>query len=159
MTQTDPTAPSPVHHGPPVGRIVLTVVGALLIVISLGLGAVGGFLSWAYATQRDSAGFFTSSTEHFETLTYAITSERVDLGAKPGSNDRGIDLGDLATVRFTVASSTATPVFVGIGPEGDVDRYLADVARAEINHVRLHPFRVDYRVQPGTEPRVAPGRL
>src|SRR5207342_3467150 len=103
MTQTDPTAPSPVHHGPPIGRIVLTVVGALLIVISLGLGAVGGFLTWAYATQRDAQGFFTSDTEHFETLTYAITSENLDLGVRPGGGDR-FNLGDLATVRLSVAA-------------------------------------------------------
>ena len=76
------TAAPPVREGPPVGRIVLTVVGALLIVMALGLGAVGGVLTWAYATQRDADGFFTSNTEHFETLTYAITSERLDLGVR-----------------------------------------------------------------------------
>ena len=81
-------------------RIVLTVVGALLIVISLGLGAVGGVVTWAYATQRDAEGFFTTDTEHFETLTYAITSENLDLGGRPGVGDRRFDLGDLATVRF-----------------------------------------------------------
>ena len=159
MTVTPgPEQPS-TRPGPPVGRIVLTVAGAILIVISLGLGAVGGFLTWAYGTQRDANGFFTSRTEHFETLTYAVTSPRVDLGAKPGSGDRGVDLGDLATVRLTVTSSTASPVFVGIGPQGDVDRYLADVAHAEVDRVRLRPFRADYSVQSGGAPRVSPGRL
>ena len=155
---TQPESLNP-RQGPPVGRIVLTVAGAVLIVISLGFGAVGGFLTWAYGTQRDASGFFTSGTEHFETLTYALTSERVDLGAKPGSRGRGIDLGDVATVRLTATSSTASPVFIGIGPQRDVDRYLADVAHSEIDHVRLRPFRVTYRVQPGTGPRVAPGRM
>ena len=159
MTSTTGPEHLSTREGPPVGRIVLTVAGAMLIVISLGLGAVGGFLTWAYATQRDSAGFFTTRTEHFETLTYALTSEHVDLGAKPGSTDRGIDLGALATVRLTATSSTGSPVFVGIGPQRDVDRYLADVAHSEIDHVRLRPFSVSYRIQPGTEPRVPPGRL
>jgi hypothetical protein len=159
MTSTTGPEPVTTREGPPVGRIVLTVAGAMLIVISLGLGAVGGFLTWAYATQRDSAGFFTTRTEHFETLAYALTSERVDLGAKPGSRDRGIDLGALATVRLTATSATGSPVFVGIGPQRDVDRYLADVAHSEIDHIRLLPFSVSYRLQPGTEPRVLPGRL
>lgn len=157
MTQVAPTAPPPAHQGPPVGRIVLTVVGALLIVISLGLGAVGGVVTWAYATQRDAQGFFTSDTEHFETLTYAITSENLDLGVRPGGGDRRFDLGDLATVRLRVAAQNGTPVFVGIGRQRDVDRYLAGVAHAEVDNIDLRPFRVTYRVPRGGAPSARPG--
>src|SRR5262245_28888878 len=156
MTQwTEPPPPTP--HGPPVGRIVLTVVGAILIVLSLVFGALGGFLTWAYATQRDSEGFFTTSSERFETLTYAITSENIDLGARPGSGGRGFDLGDLATVRFTAIPAGGTPIFIGIGRERDVDRYMAGVAHAEISDVDLHPFRVTYRFQAGGGPPSRPG--
>jgi hypothetical protein len=155
MTQVDSTAASAVHHGPPVGRIVLTVVGALLIVISLGLGAVGGVVTWAYATQRDTQGFFTSDTEHFETLTYAITSEKLDLGVRPG--DDRVNLGDLATVRLSVAAQNGAPLFVGIGRERDVDRYLAGVAHAEVNDIHVRPFRVTYRVERGGAPSARPG--
>jgi hypothetical protein len=157
VTRSDASAPPPVREGPPVGRIVLTVVGALLVVISLGLGAIGGFLTWAYATQRDSEGFFTRGGEHLETLTYAITSENLDLGVRPGSGDRRFDLGDLATVRLTVAAPGGAPVFVGIGPQRDVDGYLADVAHAEVDHVDFHPFRVTYRFAPGDAPSARPG--
>ena len=149
-------ASSPARDRAPVGRIVLTVVGALIIVISIGLGALGGFLTWAYATQRDSEGFFTSSTEHFETATYAITSENIDLGVEPGSGDRHFDLGHLATVRFRIASSTGAPVFIGIGREPDVDRYLAAVAHDEIDSVHFAPFRVTYRLQSGGPPSTRP---
>jgi hypothetical protein len=156
VTQTNsPTAP-PAREKPPVGRIVLTVVGAILIVISLGFGAVGGVLTWAYATQRDSQGFFTSDTEHFETLSYAITSEKIDLGVRQGRGDR-FDIGNLATVRLTVEGQNSAPVFVGIGRESDVDRYLAGVAHAEANNIDLHPFRVTYRLQPGGAPTAPPG--
>lgn len=157
MTQAASTAPPPAHQGPPVGRIVLTVVGALLILISLGLGAVGGVATWAYATQRDAQGFFTSDTEQFETLTYAITSENLDLGVRPGGGDRRFDLGDLATVRLRVAAQNGTPVFVGIGRQRDVDRYLAGVAHAEVDNIDLRPFRVTYRVQRGGAPSARPG--
>ena len=154
MTETVATPPA--RHHAPVGRIVLTVVGALLVAISLGLGAVGGFLTWAYATQRDSEGFFTSDTEHFQTATYAITSENIDLGVEPGSGNRRIDLGHLATVRFRVASSTGTPVFIGIAREVDVDRYLAGVMHDEIDDVHFAPFRVTYRFRPGDAPSTPP---
>jgi hypothetical protein len=154
-TWDDPPAP---HKGPPVGRIVLTVVGVLLIVISLGLGAVGGVITWAHATQRDTEGFFTTGTKHFETLSYAITSENIDLGVQPGRADNRFDLGDIATVRLRVSAPGGAPVFVGIGRERDVDRYLANVAHAEIDDVDLHPFRVTYRSQPGGAPSTPPGR-
>jgi hypothetical protein len=156
VTQTDAAATPPRHHGPPVGRIVLTVVGALLVVISLVLGAGGGFLTWAYATQRDSDGFFTSSTERFNTATYAIASEDINLGVEPGNDDRGVDLGGLATVRFRVASATGAPIFIGIARERDVDRYLAGVAHDEIDDIDFAPFRVSYRLQPGGPPEGTP---
>jgi hypothetical protein len=133
----------------------LTVVGAVIVVISLALGAVGGFLSWAYATQRDADGFFTSGTHHFETLTYAVTSEHVDLDVRPGE-DR-FDLGELATVRLTAEASGANDVFVGIGPERDVARYLAGVGHATVDDVDLRPFRVTYRTDAGGAPKAPPG--
>jgi hypothetical protein len=153
VTQTDGAAASPERRpGPPVGRIVLTVVGALLIIISLVLGAGGGFLTWAYATQRDNEGFFTSRTERFNSATYAIASEDINLGVEPGTDRRGLDLGDLATVRFRVRSSTDEPIFVGIGHERDVDRYLAGVAHDQVDDIDFAPFRVTYRLQPGGTP-------
>jgi hypothetical protein len=142
---------------PPVGRIVLTVVGALLVVIALVLGAIGGVLVWAHATQRDADGYFTSDTGRIETLGHAITSEEIDLGARPGAGDRDVDLGDLAAVRLTAAPTTDEPVFVGIGPERDVARYLDDVAHAEITDLDLDPFRVTYRFTAGGAPEEPPG--
>ena len=157
VTQTTLPEPRPPRAGPPVGRVILTVVGALLIVISLGLGAVGSVITWAYATQRDTEGFFTTSARHFETLSYAITSESIDLGVQPGRDESHFDLGNIATVRLRVSAPGGAPVFVGIGRERDVDRYLANVGHAEIADIDLHPFRVTYRPQPGGAPSTPPG--
>jgi len=81
-------------------------VGAVLVVIALLLGVVGTIVIWAYATQRDGDGFFTSDTGRLETLTHAIVSDDIDLGTLPGADDRGFDLGDLATVRIAVDPQT-----------------------------------------------------
>jgi hypothetical protein len=140
-----------------VGRIVLTVVGALLILCSLAFGALGAVVTWAYATQRDADGFFTTSTERLSTPTYAITSEELDLGA-PRDRDDAFDLGDLATVRLEVSASEGTPVFVGIGPERDVARYLYAVAHDEVDDIDFRPFRVRYDFHPGGAPESPPGR-
>lgn len=156
MTSAVPAPLSPEHQRPPVGRIVLTVVGAVLLLISLALGAVGGFATWAYATQRDAEGFFTSDAEHFETLTYAVTSENLDLGVLPGRDDPSFDFGDIATVRLQVATENDTPVFVGIGRQDDVDRYLASVAHAQVDRIDVRPFRATYDVERGGAPAAPP---
>ncbi len=160
MGDLAPPASPPPQPAPPrrsAGRIALVVISAVLLLTSLALGAAGSVLLWAHATQRDDDGFFTSDRERLETVSYAITSEEIDLGVGPGGRERGFDLGDLATVRLTVDPQAETPVFVGIGPEDDVDRYLDGVAHAEITDVDLDPFRVTYRFAEGGAPAGRPG--
>ena len=53
------------------------------------------------------------------------------LSAEPGSPDWLLDLID-TDVRLRVTSGAESPVFVGIGPEVDVDAYLAGVAHDEV---------------------------
>jgi hypothetical protein len=150
-----PDPPPPPHH-PSGGRIALIVIGALLIVPALALGAIGSALVWAHATQRDADGFFTSDGGRLETVARAITSDEIDLGVRPGGRERRLDLGDLATVRLTVDPQTEAPVFVGIGPADEVDRYLEGVAHAEITDIDTDPFRVTYDFVEGDAPAVAP---
>ena len=139
------------------GRIVLIVVGGLLALIGLGLAAGGGALVWAHGTQRDADGYFTTSTERFSTTTYALTSDRVDLGTE--GEHVAADLGDLARVRVRAASAAPDrPVFVGIGRERDVEAYLARVPHDEVSDVEFDPFRVRYRPQPGIAAPAPPTR-
>jgi hypothetical protein len=149
MTSTD-TAESPSSAArPPVARIVLTVLGVVLVLVGLVLGAVGAVLVWAHATQRDDDGFYTSDTGRLETVTAAIISDEIDLGAGPERQGTRFDLGDLATVRITVDPRGEGAAFVGIGPEDDVERFLDDVAHAEITDIDFDPFRATYRFDEG----------
>ena len=126
-------------------RVTLLVLGSIIAVIGFGLLAAGASLGWSYGTQRDDAGFFTTSNERFETDSFALTSDKIDLG-QPGPDDWWADR-DLATVRITVdnADADAGPVFVGIGPESEVEAYLADIPHDAISDVHFHQFSVDYR--------------
>lgn len=124
-------------------RITLLVLGSIIAIIGFGLLAAGASLGWAYGTQRDDAGFFTTSNERFETDSFALTSDNIDLG-QPGPDDWWADR-DLATVRITVDNADARPVFVGIGPESDVEAYLAGIPHDHITDVNFHRFSVDYR--------------
>ena len=124
-------------------RVILLVLGSIIAVIGFGLLAAGASLGWAYGTQRDDAGFFTTSNERFETDSFALTSDKIDLG-QPGRDDWWADR-DLATVRITVDNADARPVFVGIGPESEVEAYLAGIPHEDITDVNFHRFSVDYR--------------
>ncbi len=124
-------------------RIILLVVGSLFALVGFGLVGAGASVGWATATQRDDAGFFTTTNERFATDSYAITSDKIDLG-EPGPDDWWADR-DLATVRITADNTSDGELFVGIGPETDVEAYLSGVPHDEVTNVDFRPFSVDYR--------------
>ena len=133
----------------------MVVIGALLVLVSLGLLAVGGAMTWAHATQRDDAGFFATGDHRFETLTHAITSDQIDLGTERGG--KWFNIGDLATVRIEVEPVEADAVFVGVGPRDAVEDYLDDVSRARIDDVDFDPFAVTYQFETGVAAPEPPG--
>jgi hypothetical protein len=124
-------------------RVMLLILGSLIALIGFGFAAAGASVGWATATQRDDDGFFTTSTERFRSDSYAITSDKIDLG-DPGPDDWWADR-DLATVRVTADNSSSGDLFIGIGPEADVEAYLADVPHDEVTDVDFRPFSADYR--------------
>ena len=110
-------------------RIVSLVIGSLLALIGFGLLTGGGILGWAVATQRDDAGYFTTSNQQFATNSYALTSDKIDLG-DPGPD--GFGEWANATVRVSVDSAGSGEVFVGIARDGDVETYLKGVPHDDI---------------------------
>ncbi len=82
------------------GRIVALVVGCLVALIGAALLIGAGALTWAYATQRDDDGYFTSRQLRIETVTPALRSESIDLGSDDRPDRWPFGNGDLATVRL-----------------------------------------------------------
>jgi hypothetical protein len=148
------TQPQGAASHPPVGRIVLAVLGGLTVLVGLVVLVGGAALVWAHGTQRDADGYFTTDAERLETLTHAIVSDEIDLGA--GREDWAVDLGDLATVRLTADPIGGDAVFVGIGPADDVRAYLDGVAHAELDDAYFDRFEVRYRFADGGEPESPP---
>jgi hypothetical protein len=129
-------------------RILLLVVGGITVLLSLPLLASGGAALWALS-QRDE-GFFMSGTHELSTGSYALASESLDIGPDiPGWVEDG-----LATVRVEAAS--AKPVFIGIGPVANVERYLANVEHTQITDLKIDPFSVSYRALDGTSKPASP---
>jgi hypothetical protein len=129
-------------------RVLLLVFGGLALLLALGLLIGGGAAVWGLS-QRDDSGFFTSGAHALSTDTYALASESLDIGPDP----TGI-LGDFATVRIQASSSE--PVFIGIGPLTDVERYLSGVAYDQITDFEVDPFTVDYSRVEGREQPAPP---
>lgn len=137
------------------GRIVSIVLGAVAALVGLGVVFGGAGILVATAVARDDAGYFQTATERLSTGTYAITSDELDLGARPGPGDWAPRR--WATVRLRVASSTAQEVFVGIAPQAELDAYLDRVPRAVVDDVDFDPFRVRYDVIEGDRAPGVPG--
>lgn len=137
-------------------KIVAIVVGALLVIIGLALIAPGGFLLWAYGTQRDSSGFFETSNRVISTSGYALATPDVDLNV--GSElDDWIPTGATAVIRIRAASTGSVPLFVGIGPTDQVSQYLGDVDHDEVTNFGWLSAAVEYNHVDGGAPASPPG--
>ena len=138
-------------------RVVLIVFGAIAALIGLVLTAGGGVVTWAYATQRDGDGYFTTSTEQLRTPASALASDPVLLGEAGRGGDWRHDWGDLVTVRFRVEAPDEKPVFVGVGPEDEVDAWMAGTSHAVVTDIDFDPFDPTYDVRRGERAPAAPG--
>jgi hypothetical protein len=140
-------APSSWTAGRVIGMVFASIGG--LIGLALLLGGIAVLA--AYAFGRDDDGYFNSGRKQIDSATYAVTTEDIDLGVDEADWAPDKILGN---VRVQVESDK--PVFVGIGPDDDVDRYLGAVAHDEL--VDFHGDDAELALHRGRAPRTPPGR-
>lgn len=145
-----PSAPSP---APPrsnwtAGRVVGLVFTSIGGLIGLALLVVGVALVLIYAFGRDN-GYFNSDRKDLKSASFAITTGEIDLGAEELDWAPDAVLGN---VRIQVDS--AKPVFVGIGSDEDVNRYLAGVAHDEL--IDFNEDQPTFALHEGKAPRTPP---
>jgi hypothetical protein len=123
------------------GRVLQLVLGSLGVLAALASLAGGGALTWALQTHRDDSGYFTTNTHHYQTSSYALSTESLDVGGITG------ELGDrLVRLRLTATSNDAAkPLFIAIARTEDVDRYLAHVEHDELRDIESDTSSIDYR--------------
>ena len=144
------SAAVPARGGTTAGKVILIVVGVVAGIAAFALLVGGCALVAIDQTQRDDDGFLMSPTEDFSTPTYAIVSERADLDTEGA--EWALD-SFLGTVR--IRSESTRPVFVGIGPAADVERYLDGVEYDVVDHFdRGEP---DYSQRAGARRPASPG--
>jgi len=135
------------------GRVSLIVLGSIGVLFGLALLVGGGFLLWADRTQRED-GYLTTPTERFATPTYALTRTRLEVDTE----GEGWVLNEswFGKVRIRGESSGDKTLFIGIGPQAEVARYLGTVAHANVQDIDFDPFRVTYLSVSGDAPQAPP---
>ncbi len=123
------------HHGTWTGgRVVALVLGALLVLASVGLLGAGGAAVWADQTQRDASGYVNTASRQVTTSTSALLVSPLDI-----TLDRPADAlwlqRTLGTVRLQVDGGRSAALFVGLAPADDVQRYLAGAAVDRVRDV------------------------
>jgi hypothetical protein len=124
------------------GRSVIRLIlGSLCLLLALGLsgGAVAGI--YGLENNRDASGYFVTHTHHYQTPSYALSTESLNVGGVTGALETS-----LLRLRITATSNeTARPLFIGIARTEDVARYLARIQHAELRNIKFDPFKVDYQ--------------
>lgn len=119
-------------------RLVVGCFGLLAALAFLGAAAAAIF---GLENNRDSTGYFVTHTHHYQTSSYALSTESLNVGGITGTLEAG-----LVRLRITATSNVEQkPLFVGIARTQDVNRYLARVEHDELRNIKFDPFRVDYR--------------
>lgn len=123
------------------GHVLRLVFGSLGVLAALAFLAGGGALTWALETHRDANGYFTTHTHHYQTSSYALSTESINVSGITGALEAG-----LGKLRIAVTSAEAgKPLFIGIAGRQDVNRYLARVEHDELRDIEFDPFKIDYR--------------
>ena len=136
-------------------KIVSIVVGAILVLIGLGLIVPGGLLLWAHGTQRDDSGFFESSSRVMSTSGYALATPDIDLHI--GSDIGWVPKGATLAIRIRAVSTNGDDLFVAIARTEQVSEYLGSVERDEVVDFGWFSAALDYLHVVGGAPSSPPG--
>jgi hypothetical protein len=119
-------------------RIAAGVLVGLVALMLLAAGIAG---IWTRAAHSDH-GYIASGAHVYQTSGRAIVSDTMDVNDVPSWL--------VAKIWVDASAAGDRPLFVGVGPRADVDRYLAGVARSTVDDVNFGPFSVDYVTARGT---------
>jgi hypothetical protein len=150
----NPTPPAPtfVSPGPGArrsgGRRAAIIVGALVASFGAVLAIAGGALFAVFG----SDGIASTGRHDLSTPTSALVSETASID---DTAEATAGLG-AARIKVDARADGGRPVFVGVAPAGDVERYLAGAASDEVTDVDVTPFRIERNRRAGTETPAPP---
>jgi hypothetical protein len=145
-----PGSPRAGGSGWTAGPITAVVIGSLVVAGALGLGGIGVTLAVVEATMRDDDGFVMVGEEDLTTDTYALLSSDMVIELDDGASS--VPDAVLGDMKITASPLGDEPLFVGLAPTADVQRYLGDVRHDTVEDL----FRPDYRTTEGGSPSGPP---
>jgi hypothetical protein len=150
-----PTRP-PAHSRWTAGRVVLTVAGCLLLLLSLGIGGGGATAALLDRAARDHDGFVMTGEVQVETETYALVSDSMTIHTD-GSTSR-VPEAIFGDAKFEATNGDGSTIFVGVGSTADVAAYLDGVQQAEVVDIATNDGEADatYVVTGQDAPSVPP---
>lgn len=134
-----------------VRRVAQLVCGGLGSIAALALLAAAGALVWGIQTHRDGHGYFTTATHRYQTSTYGLVTESLDVNSRSGM---GMFVDRLRLEATPV--KTDKPLFIGIARTRDINGYLGRVEHDWVGNISIDPFKVDYRRSGTTAPAGPP---
>ena len=128
--------------------------GSLCLLAALALFGTAIAAIYGLENNRDSTGYFVTHTHHYQTSSYALSTESLNIGGITGALETG-----LGRLRITVTSNDAAkPLFVGIASTRNVNDYLNRVAHDELRDINFDPFKIDYKRLGVGAPTTLPGK-
>jgi len=117
-------------------RVIALILAIMLLIPSLALLVGGAAGTIAYGTARNDAGFFDTRIEGLQSQTAVVASDDIDLGSGRGAPEWLLDRGDVTVELRAESVRSDVPLFIGVGPEDDVDAYLSGFARDEVTDLK-----------------------
>jgi hypothetical protein len=139
----DTAITAPTTREPSSGRLV---AASLVGILALLLVAAGGAGLWARSSS--DGGYISTGTHPYQTSGRAVVSDAMNVDEFPS----------WLVAKLRVKASSDQPLFVGVAPRADVDRYLAGVAHSTLEDVNFGPFEADYSTQAGTRTPARPAQ-
>lgn len=135
-------------------QIVALALGVLLLIPAVAILISGATLGSFYAFERGDDGYVHRAVDPIQTQGVAVTAQDVAFTVDAGTPDRLMDVLDADVQLRVTATDPATPIFVGIGTERQVNTYLENAAYSEV--VGLDGAEPVYRGQQGVDTVRAP---
>jgi hypothetical protein len=134
-------------------RLISLTAASVAALAAAALLTAGGLVLWSNS-KKDDDGYLSSASHTYTSNGYAVATDDLDIDEHGPGDLMDDDL--YGHVRLKVDPHGDRPVFVGIAPTADVDRYLARSAHSEVTDVSFDPFSADYRAFGGTKAPAAP---
>jgi hypothetical protein len=133
-------------------RIASVVIGAVLVLCSVGLLTAGGAALWAQ-TAKGPGGYLNLGARTYATDGYAVATDKIRMPTATGGWSLASALFGTMRLQATPARGNA-PVFVGVAPAAAAARYLGGVSYSTVTNTTT--ARPVYAVHGGGPPAVPP---